>query len=108
MSNINALPQESTTIDGMDFLMTAMTATDALVWQEAQLQKAVDAGEGKSAKVDLTDVKKYVCKYISYEGKVIDEKTFNVIFARKSKTLHKLYEAFLDFNFPKDESDSED
>lgn len=108
MTNFNALPQEPVTVDGMDFLMTAMTATDALVWQEAQLQRAVDAGEGKSAKVDLTDVKKYVCKYITYQTKQIDEKVFNVIFARKTKTLHKLYEAFLDFNFPKDESDSED
>lgn len=106
-----ALPQENLSLDGRDYLMTAMTATDALIFQEKQLQKMIDAQEeGSKTEVDFTDIKKYVCKYVSFENKQITEKTFDIIFARKTAHLHRLFEAFVEYNFndPLEESGSEE
>lgn len=110
MASILALPQETIEVDDREYLVTAMTATDALVFQEKHLQKLVDAENGNKADVDFSDIKKIICKYVSYENKQLTEKTFDIIFARKTTHLHKLFEAVLAYNFndPLEQSGSEE
>lgn len=103
---IMALPQTTITVGGEEYLVTALSATDALMFQEKQLQSMVDADQGK-AKVDLTDIKKIVCKCVSKDNMQITEKTFDIIFARRTSHLQELFSEILEYNFPKEESDSE-
>lgn len=103
---IIALPQTTITVGDEEYLVTALSATEALQFQEKQLQQMVDADQGK-AKVDLTDIKKIVCKCVSKDNMQITEKTFDIIFARRTSHLQELFSEILEYNFPKEESDSE-
>jgi hypothetical protein len=107
MAQINSLPQETLIVDDVEYLVTAMPATAALAFQEKQLQKMVDAQADK-AKVDLSEIKQIVCKYAFFEGLQITSEKFDVHFARKTGHLNRLFEAILDYNFPKEGNDSED
>ena len=103
------LPQDTLTVDGVDYKVTAMSATAALDFMEKNLQNEVDASQGK-VKVDLTVIKKTIGRYVCLEdGTAIDDSNFDVIFARKVAHLQRLFTAVLEYNFADDfqESDSE-
>ena len=97
MKNLNleeiALPQEMLTVDDVEYLVTAMSATDGLQFMEKH-QDSIDKG-----KADLALMKQVICKYVCKDNKAIDAKRFDVIFARKFGHLSKLYSAVLEYNF---------
>lgn len=88
-----ALPQETLTVDDVEYLVTAMPATASLQFME-QYQESIDSG-----KADLATMKKIICKYVVKDNAVIDDKKFDIIFARKLGHLGKLYQAVLEYNF---------
>lgn len=88
-----ALPQETLTVDGEDYLVNAMPASAGLMFMEKH-QEALDSG-----KADLSLMKEVVVKYISKDNKAISNASFDIIFARKLGHLGKLYKAYLDYNF---------
>lgn len=87
------LPQETLTVDGEDYLVSAMTATAGLQFMEKH-QEAIDSG-----KADLSVMKEVVVRYVSKDNKAISNSSFDVIFARRLGHLRKLYNAYLDYNF---------
>lgn len=97
MSKLNlseiALPQEAIEVDGVEYLVTAMTATDGLQFME-KYQESIDSG-----KADLSLMKQIVCKYVVKDNAAIDGKKFDIIFARKMGHLGKLYQEVLKYNF---------
>lgn len=97
MAKINlaeiALPQEVIEVDEVEYLITAMAATAGLQFMEKH-QESIDSG-----KADLALMKKVVCNYVQLDNKVIDEKRFDIIFARKLGHLAKLYSNVLQYNF---------
>jgi hypothetical protein len=105
-----ALPQEPMEVDGVEYYITAMPATEGLKFME-QHQESIDTG-----KADLALMKKVVCMSVTKDGKVIGEKagngvlSFDVVFARKYGHLRKVYNAALEYNFEDvfQEPDSED
>lgn len=102
---IMALPQTTVTVDDTEYLITAMPTTAALAFME-KYQENLETG-----KVDLSLVKQLVCKYVAKDNKQIDDKTFDIVFARKAMGhLQRLYTEILKFNFDDvfQESDSED
>lgn len=107
MAQINSLPQETLKIDEVEYLVTAMPATVALAFQEKQLQKMIDA-ESEKVKVDLSEIKQVVCKYATVGGVQFTDEKFDTHFARKTGHLNRLFDAILDYNFPKEGNDSED
>jgi hypothetical protein len=88
-----ALPQETLTVDGEDYLVTAMPATSGLQFMEKH-QASIDSG-----KTDLSVMKEVVVKYVSKDNKAISNTSFDIIFARRMGHLGKLYKAYLDYNF---------
>lgn len=88
-----ALPQETIVVDDVEYLVTAMPATASLQFME-KYQDSIDSG-----KADLATMKQIVCKYVVKDNAVIDEKRFDIIFARKLGHLGKLYQAVLEYNF---------
>lgn len=90
---IQFLPQESITVDGEDYLVSAMPATQGLIFME-KYQEAIDTG-----KADLSQMKQIICKYVSKDNIQITEKSFDMIFARKYAHLQKLYQEVLQYNF---------
>lgn len=108
MKNLNleeiALPQEMLTVDDVEYLVTAMSATDGLQFMEKH-QDSIDKG-----KADLALMKQVICKYVCKDNKAIDAKRFDVIFARKFGHLSKLYSTVLEYNFDDvfGEADSEE
>lgn len=103
-NQIMALPQEVITVDGEDYLVSAMSATAALQFMEKHLS---NINEGK---IDLSVIKQVVCKYVSKDNLQIDDKRFDIIFARKTAHLQRLFDAVLKYNFEDvfTESDSEE
>lgn len=93
MANIQYLPQETLTIDGVDYLVSAMPATEGLIFME-KYQEAIDSG-----KADLSQMKQIICKYVSKDNLQITSQSFDTIFARKYAHLQKLYQEVLQFNF---------
>lgn len=95
------LPQESVSIEGVTYLITAMPATEGL-----QMLETMQEG-----KADLATMKKVICAYVSKDNMQITNQTFDVIFARKFEHLGLLYKAVLVYNFGDElfqEPDSED
>ena len=93
VSQIQFLPQESITVDDEEYLVSAMPATQGLIFME-KYQEAIDSG-----KADLSQMKQIICKYVSKDNMQITEKSFDMIFARKYAHLQKLYQEVLQYNF---------
>jgi hypothetical protein len=93
MSMPIGLPQESVEVDGSTYLISAMPATDALEFMEKHLTNVNDG------KIDLSTIKKTVCKYVSKDNMAISNSSFDIIFARKIPHLQRLFEKVLSFNF---------
>ena len=90
---IEVLEQTTITVDGVDYLVSAMPATKGLIFIEKH-QEAIDAG-----KADLSQMKQIICNYVSKDNMQITERTFDVTFSRKYAHLNKLYKEVLNFNF---------
>lgn len=87
------LDQTTITVDGIDYLVSAMPATKGLMFIE-KYQAAIDEG-----KADLSQMKQIICNYVSVDNMQITEKSFDVQFSRKYARLNKLYKEVLNFNF---------
>lgn len=87
------LDQTTITVDGIDYLVHAMPATEGLKFIEKH-QSAIDEG-----KADLSQMKQIICHYVHKDNMQITEKSFDIQFARKYAHLNKLYKAVLNFNF---------
>ena len=90
---LEVLEQTTITVDGIDYLVSAMPATKGLIFIEKH-QEAIDAG-----KADLSQMKQIICNYVSKDNMQITERTFDVTFSRKYAHLNKLYKEVLNFNF---------
>lgn len=90
---LEVLEQTTITVDGIDYLVSAMPATKGLIFIEKH-QEAIDAG-----KADLSQMKQIICNYVSKDNMQITERTFDVTFSRKYAHLNKLYKDVLNFNF---------
>lgn len=88
---ILVLPQTEVEVDGVTYLIDAMPATVSLEVQE-DLMKA-------DGKPDIKLVKRVVCGSVSLSGKMIDAKSFDIIFARKTMHLYKLVDEIIQWNF---------
>lgn len=98
LSNI-ALPQEEVVVDDVNYLLTALPATEGLKFLE-QYQEMLD-----SKKPDLAMMKKIICMSVSKDGKMIAEKAtngtlaFDFVFAKKLGHLGNLFNEVIRFNF---------
>lgn len=93
MANLISTPQEIVTVDNEEYLITAMPATHGLMFMEKN-QDAIDKG-----KSDLTLMKKTICQWATKDNMVIDDKKFDILFARKYGHLMNVYNAILNYNF---------
>lgn len=87
------LPQETLVVDGIEYLTSAMPGTQGLIFME-KYQEDMDKG-----KTDFSVMKKIICTYVTKDNMTINEKKFDIIFARKYVHLQKLYQAVLNYNF---------
>lgn len=90
---IMALEQTTIEIDDKEYLITAMSATDALMFMEKNIDNV------SKGKVDLSVMKHLITKYVSFENKQITDKSFDVIFSRKVGHLRKLFDSVMEYNF---------
>lgn len=97
MAKFELLEQTDITVGEHTYTVTAMTATDGLKFLEEN-QEVLDSG-----KSDVAIMRKIICKYATLGSIDIDEKKFNVHFARKYKQMRTLYMEILKFNFPETE-----
>lgn len=88
-----ALPQETIEVDGVSYLVTAMSATDGLKFMERE-QESIDSG-----KTDLSVIKQVIIKHVAKDNVNITDKSFDIIFSRKLKHLQNLYKEVLKYNF---------
>lgn len=87
-----ALQQEIITVDGQEYMLEAWPATYSLDFME----KHSDALE--SGKADLSIMKKVICASVYRDGKLIGEKSFDIIFSRKISHLISVYQEVLQYN----------
>lgn len=92
-AQIMALPQEVVVVDDVEYLVTAMSATDGLMFMEKYMTQ-MDSG-----KHDLSTIKQVICKYVYKDNKQITEKVFDIVFARRLVHLQKLFQEVLKYNF---------
>lgn len=97
MAKFDLLEQTDITVGEHTYVVTAMTATDGLKFLEEN-QEVLDSG-----KSDVAIMRKIICKYATVGSVALDEKKFNVHFARKYKQMRTLYMEILKFNFPETE-----
>lgn len=90
---LEVLPQETLIVDDQEYMVSAMPATQGLIFLE-KYQEDMDTG-----KTDLSVMKKIICTYVSKDNMAITEKKFDIIFARKFMHLQKLYKDVLAYNF---------
>lgn len=88
-----ALPQETVTVDGEEYLFTAMPATAGLQFMEKH-QAAMDSG-----KPDLSLLKLVVTKYVVKDSMAINEAKFDILFARKLGHLRNVFDEYFQYNF---------
>lgn len=91
---IEILEQTTLTVDGIEYLVSAMPATRSLQFME-QYQEELEKG-----KDNLAMRKQVICNFVSKDNQMITEKRFDIIFSRKYKHLAKLYGAVIEWNFP--------
>lgn len=87
------LPQETLTVDDEEYLVSAMSATDGLLFME---KYQTDIDNGKS---DILLMQKIIITYVSKDNKDINKARFDTMFARKFMHLQNLYAAVLKYNF---------
>lgn len=98
LSNV-ALPQCDFEVDGINYMITALPATEGLKFME-KYQEVIDSG-----KPDLATMKQIVCMSVTKDGKMISDKassgglSFDVLFARKLGHLRNLYTTIINYNF---------
>lgn len=90
---VDFLPQETLEVGGEEYVVTAMSATDGLAFME-KYQADMDSG-----KSDLKVMKGVIKAYVTKENKIIDDKRFDIIFARKYMHLQQLYAEVIKYNF---------
>lgn len=101
---IEVLEQTTITVDGVDYLVSAMPSTRGLQFME-QYQEEMDSG-----KDNLAMRKQVICNSVSKDNQIITEKRFDIVFSRKYKHLSKLYNEVIKWNFPDffDQPDTEE
>lgn len=97
MAKFELLEQTDITVGEHTYTVTAMTATDGLKFLEEN-QEVLDSG-----KSDVAIMRRVICKYATLGSVALDEKKFNIHFARKYKQMRTLYMEILKFNFPETE-----
>ncbi len=97
MAKFELLEQTDITVGEHTYTVTAMTATDGLKFLEEN-QEVLDSG-----KSDVAIMRRVICKYATLGSVALDEKKFNIHFARKYKQMRTLYMEILKFNFPESE-----
>lgn len=88
---MNALEQKEVTINGTYYVITAMGATDGMVFMD----KLMNGG----GKVPAEDMRSVVVKTVKIGGKAFTEKTYDTHFARNYDELSQLFEEVMSFNF---------
>lgn len=91
-ASILALPQTTIEVDGESYLIDAMPATVALEVQQ-ELMKS-----GGQPSVEL--IKRIICGSVSYNNKNIDNKSFDIHFARRTTHLFELTDQIIRWNMP--------
>lgn len=98
MSNLQNIALEQTNVDiklkngdVRTYLLTAIPAIEAL-----QLQDELFKNEFK---LDPMSIKRMICKCTAFENKQVTDKSFDIIFARKSAHLQELVGEILKWNF---------
>lgn len=101
---LEILEQTTITVDGVDYLVSAMPSTRGLQFME-QYQEEMDSG-----KDNLAMRKQVICNSVSKDNQIITEKRFDIVFSRKYKHLSKLYNEVIKWNFPDffDQPDTEE
>jgi len=101
---LEVLEQTTITVDGVDYLVSAMPSTRGLQFME-QYQEEMDSG-----KDNLAMRKQVICNSVSKDNQIITEKRFDIVFSRKYKHLSKLYNEVIKWNFPDffDQPDTEE
>ncbi len=97
MAKFDLLEQTDITVGEHTYTVTAMTATEGLKFLEEN-QEVLDSG-----KSDVAIMRRVICKYATLGSVALDEKKFNIHFARKYKQMRTLYMEILKFNFPETE-----
>lgn len=91
---IEVLEQTNITVDGIDYLVSAMPSTKGLQFME-KFQEELESG-----KDNLAMRKEVICNSVSKDNKMITAERFDVVFSRKYKHLSKLYSEVIKWNFP--------
>lgn len=91
MAAIFALEQTTLDVDGKEYLVEAMAASVAL-----EVQETIFKNDGT---IDMKLIKRVICGSVSVGGRAINEKSFDIVFARKTTHLRKLVHAILEWNF---------
>ena len=89
---IYALPQTTVEVDDISYLITAMPATVSL-----EVQKEIMDNMGEPS---ISTVKRVICGSATLDGKDITEKSFDIIFARRTGHLYKLASEIITWNMP--------
>jgi hypothetical protein len=99
---MNALENKEVTLGENYYVITAMGATDGMVF----LDKMIN-GMGK---LPIAEMKTVIIKYVKLGGKPFTDKLYDTHFSRKYDELNKLFEEIMSFNFgdanPNDGSDT--
>lgn len=88
---MNVLENKEVTINGNYYVITAMGATDGMVF----LDKMIN-GDGK---LPVTEMRGVIIKYVKLGSKVITDKIYDTHFSRKYDELNQLFEEIMTFNF---------
>lgn len=88
---ILALPQTTIEVDGEQYLVDAFPATAGLEY--------LDKLMATEFKLDPKTIKSMIVSSVSKDGKRITDKTFDIIFAKKTAHLTKLIGEVVKFNF---------
>ena len=91
-ATLMVLPQTEITVDETTYTVNAMTATAAL---EAQME-LMESGGVPSIKL----IKKLICGNVSVDNKDINDKSFDIIFARRTGHLYSLANEIIKWNMP--------
>lgn len=89
-----ATEQITVEVDEREYLINAMPASVGLAYM-AENQEALDSG-----KPDFALMKKTICGgWLSFENKIVDQKRFDILFARRYAHMRKVYNEIQKFNF---------
>jgi len=91
---LEVLEQTTIDIDGVEYLVNALTTTQLLQFMESYQE------EQEKGKDDLSLRKRVICQSVSKDNQMITEKRFDVLFSRKYKHMTKLYMAVAAWNLP--------